>query len=157
MTLTFRPLFIALFAIAALGLRADDDETKFKAKTYTPGKSASGTAYRPATYTPSSRARPVSDAQLQPTPASRSRWSFFKRSKTADEAKPVAAEKLADASTYQQQKHISVPTVKPNPLAIQEKKPYIKSDKDTPFTPAEKSGWKNPLLKPRQGIKESAE
>ena len=153
-----RQTLIATLLVCSCGLyAADDDETRFKAKPYTSRNSQSDSkAYRASAYTPS-RSSNVSATAFQPAPT-QSRWSLFKR-KPAGEAKQASAEKLPEAIAYRQQKHTSVPTIKADPGAIQEKKPYIKRDSDPfeAFTPAEKSGWKNPLLKPRQGIKESVE
>ena len=156
--MTLRKTCIVMIAAAACSLQAADDETQFKAKPYAPRKSSGDTAaYRASAYTP---ARPATaSAPAYESSAPKSRWSFFKR-KPAEEAKPLASEKLADATPYTQQKHISVPTIKADPGAIQEKRPYIASESAKAaevFTPAEKSEWKNPLLKPRQGIKESAQ
>lgn len=151
---TRNSLIIAALALSALCLRADDDEVRFKSRTYTPGKKVNGSTYRPSSYTPSRSLEPAA-APVKKT--SSSGWKFFSRKKDNAPATPAHNERLADSTAYTQQKNISVPTIKADPRAIQEKKPLITSNKDTPnspFTPAEKSEWKNPLLKPRQGIKE---
>ena len=150
-------VIIMTLAVIACGIRAADDEARFKSKSYAPGKSQSDSkTYRASSYTPS-RSSSASAPALQSAPY-KSSWSLFKR-KPADEIKQASAEKLPEATAYQQQKQTSVPTPKADPSRIQDKKPYIKRDSDPfeAFTPAEKSGWKNPLLKPRQGIKESAQ
>ena len=152
---TIVPIFLAFCAGGLLA--ADDDETKFKAKTYAPGKPLSDTAYRAAPYTPSPATKSVG-APAAPENPSGSRWSFFTR-KPAEASKPAPGEQSAHATPYVQQKHTAVPTIKADARAVQEKNPYVSTDTapDYPFKPAEKSEWKNPLLKPRQGIKEPAE
>jgi hypothetical protein len=151
----FKTATVFLLVVSPRGLRADDDEVRFKAKTYAPGKSLNDAAYRAPAYAPRAGGAPAADTPLQTTSPG-GRWTFFKR-RQAEEPKRATDGRPAEATPYAQQKHISVPTVKANPLAIQEKKPFIASENGEAFTPAEKSGWKNPLLKPRQGIKEPAE
>ncbi|HRU71456.1 MAG TPA: hypothetical protein P5111_10290 [Kiritimatiellia bacterium] len=140
-------------------LALDSDETPYSSRTYVPRKPTAGAKmYQAPSYTPS-RARRTLGKPLE-TSSSRRWWNPFSRANRLEDAPRAEAPLLADATPYQQQKHISVPTIKADPRAIQERKPFISSNKDTPnaaFTPAEKSEWKNPLLKPRQGIKDTTE
>ena len=153
------PASIFLALVAGGLLAADSDETRFKSRNYAPGKSLNDTAYRAAPYAPTPATKSVGAPAAAEKPSG-SRWRFFSRKPPAETPKPAANEPLAHATPYAQQKNISVPTIKADPRAIQEKKPFIASadnTPDAPFKPAEKSEWKNPLLKPRQGIKEHIE
>ena len=52
---------------------------------------------------------------------------------------------------------ITVPSVSPDPKTVEEKKPFVsgvKQREDKTYTAKEKKEGKNPLLTPRQGIKE---
>lgn len=153
-------LSIALCAVCAGCLiAADSDETTYSSRAYAPRKSAcNAKTYQAPAYTPA-RA-PRTTGKPITTSASRSWWNPFRRTKTFAETPRAEAPLRVEATPYQQQKHISVSTLKADPRAIQERKPFISSEKNAPnagFTPAEKSEWKNPLLKPRQGIKDTTE
>jgi len=125
-------------ALCAGGLLAADDEVRFKARTYAPGKPSNDTAYRAAPYAPSPATKSVGAPAAAEKPSG-SRWSFFRR-KPADAPKPASCEPLANVTPYAQQKHISVPTLKADPHVVQEKKPFTSVAGEVPLTPAEKSG-----------------
>ncbi len=138
---------------------ADSDETTYSSRAYAPRKTAGNAkTYQAPAYTPAHAPRTVGKPITTPPP--RSWWNPFRRAKTFAETPRAEAPPRVEATPYQQQKHISVSTLKADPRAIQERKPFISSDKNAPnagFTPAAKSEWKNPLLKPRQGIKDTSE
>lgn len=148
-------IIAALIACTGLLHAADPDETHFKPKAYSPRKTLNDASYRASTYVPLDTSHPVGKALEDPSRFSR--WNFFKSRKTAAEFKQAPDARLTDADAYTQQKHISVPTIKADPRDVPDKKPFKESVKkvgDATFTPEEKPQGKNPLLKPRQGIKE---
>ena len=151
---------VALCAVCAgCVFAADSDETTYSSRAYAPRKSAGNAkTYQAPAYTPARATRTIGKPITTSSP--RSWWNPFRRAKTFAEAPRAEAPLRVEATPYQQQKHISVSTLKADPRAIQERKPFISSEKNAPnagFTPAEKSEWKNPLLKPRQGIKDNPE
>lgn len=150
---------VALCAVCAgCVFAADSDETTYSSRAYAPRKSGNAKTYQASTYK-SARASHTVGKPLTTSPSKR-RWNPFRRNKTLEDAPRTEAPKRIEETPYQQQKHIAVSTLKPDPNAVQERKPFVASEKDVPnagFTPAEKSGWKNPMLKPRQGIKDTAE
>lgn len=155
--MTKRPyiLFMALVAFAGVLHAAGEDEVRFRPKAYAPRKSLNDSAYTAAAYTPSEKLRQENKRFDEPRAVRR--WNLFKRNTTVTEAKQVHDAELTDAPAYTQQKHISVPTIKADPRDVPEKKPFEAPDKkitNAGYTPAEKPQAKNPLLKPRQGIKE---
>ena len=148
-------IFAAFIACTGVLRAADADETPFKPRAYSPRKTLNDSSYRAASYVPSDTSHPVGKALEEPKTSSR--WNFFKSRKTAAEPKQAKDAQLRDAQAYTQQKHISVPTIKADPRDVPDKKPFNESVKklgDATFTPTEKPQAKNPLLKPRQGIKE---
>lgn len=155
--MTKRPyiLFMALAACTGVLHAADEDEVRFRPKAYAPRKSLNDSAYTAAAYAPSEKLRRENTRFDEPRAVHR--WNLFKRNTTVTAAKQVHDAELTDAPAYTQQKHISVPTVKADPRDVPEKKPFEAPDKqitNAGYTPAEKPQAKNPLLKPRQGIKE---
>lgn len=148
-------LLMALAACASLLQAEDAEEVRFKPKTYAPHKSLADRAYTAAAYAPSEKLRRETKRFEEPRAASR--WNLFKRNTTAPEARQVHDAELAGAPAYTRQKHISVSTLKADPRDAPEEKPFKAADNkltDSGYTPAEKPQAKNPLLKPRQGIKE---
>jgi hypothetical protein len=147
-TLTF--LLLAAFAARA----ADDDETRFKPRAYAPGKTLQDRTYRAPAYVPSDNPRPTG------TPLKTSRsgfWGLFKQ-KSYDEGKRLEAKPLEEGLSYKQERQIAVPTMSANAAAATENKPFVDSGEklaDAGYQAPEKSHDKNPLLKPRQGIKET--
>ncbi len=146
-------------ACAGFVLAADSDETAYSSRAYAP-RSSAGRAkpYQAPGYAPSRPPRTVGKPLATSSPSRW--WNPFHRNKTLEVAPSAKTPLQVEATPYLQQKHTSVPTFKPDPRAIQERKPFIASERNVSnggFTPAEKSEWKNPLLKPRQGIKDTAE
>ena len=148
-------LLTALVACVSLLHAEDADEVRFRPKAYAPHKSLNDRAYAAAAYAPSEKLRP--ENKRFEAPRAVSRWNLFKRNAATAEARQAHDAALTDAPAYTRQKHISVPTIKADPRDVPENRPFEAPDKkiaDTGYTPAEKPQAKNPLLKPRQGIKE---
>jgi len=148
---------ILLLLFAGLGTvtrAADSDEVKFKAKSYAPHKALQDNAYKGSTFTPSSSQQSVG----APLPApKKSFWSIFSPSAHAPDDKPLQKAQEAKGDAYKQEKHISVVTIKADPKDAPEHVPFDASGKkvaDAPYTAPDKPEGKNPMLKPRQGIKE---
>ncbi len=154
---TVLPLITAVL-IATCPARAADDEARLKSKQYTPGKKLNESSFSGKKYSASDAKR--LNAANYDKPAQESKgWLFFK-SKAADKGQPAKGDQLSESKPYKQEKHTVVPTIKADARAIEEKKPFVKSDQELPasiFKPTEKSDWHNPLLKPRQGVKEFVE
>lgn len=156
-SMMFRPSISALhFVCLCASLHAaDPDEVRFKPKSYTPRKALKDSSYQAASYAPSGTARSVGQPLEQPRSAQR--WNPFRRAATVTETKQVHEASLSGTSPYTPQKHISVPTISADSRDIPEKKPFEETGKqlaDKAFSPAKKPQEKNPLLRPRQGIKE---
>lgn len=142
---------IALALIARCACAADD-EARYKPKAYS-GKALDDRTYQAATYKPAPASRSIGTAAK---PSSGGFWSLFKSKGSVDEPRLSGASTVKDPA-YSQQQRISVPTTPPDPTVVPEKKPFDDSGKrvtDTGYKPPEKPTEKNPLLKPRQGIKE---
>jgi hypothetical protein len=133
---------------------AGDDEVHLKPKNYAPSKSLGDQSYSAHAYVPATASQPLGTT-LKPT--EKSRWSFF-TSKT----QPLADKKISNAPeekgvAYKQQHQISVPTLPPDPSSVPEKKPFDANGKkvtDANYQAPKPSNEKDPMLKPRQGIKE---
>jgi len=140
---------------------AEEDDVQFKPKTYVPGKSGTfkscpATPYRPSEKSASRSIGPVYDAKGKE--ASRDAFSPATRELDAPALKP-SDPVPARAYTHTDQQTF-VATMTPDPAVAAEQKPFeSKSGKlrADPFTPAERPHEKNPLLRPRQDIKESGE
>ena len=146
--LTF--LLLAAFAAHA----ADDDEARLKPRAYAPGKVLQDRTYRASAYAPSANPRPTG------TPLTTSHsgfWGLFKQ-KRYDEVKPLEAKPLEEGLAYKQERQITVPSMSVNPSVAADNKPFVDAGEklaDARYQAPEKSRDKNPLLKPRQGIKET--
>lgn len=142
---------IILLLLAGTAVAADD-EARFKTKAYT-GKTLQDRSYQPAAYTPA--AKPLSTgAPLKPS--SGGFWNIFK-SKGDKTGKRLAGNTQAQDTPFVQREHISVPTISADPSVAPEKKPFDNAGKrvtDGSYKAPDKPTEKNPLLKPRQGIKE---
>ncbi len=149
-----RPLILSTVCLCALASRGSDDETHFKPKAYAPGQVLRDRAYTESVYAPSVPNSSIGKRIEAPRTASR--WRFFKREKTADDAKKLTDVSMEHETAYKQEKQISVPTLKADQRDVTDKKPFVESDiklPDDTFKPKEASREKNPLLAPRQGIK----
>ena len=137
---------------------AANDEARLKSREFKPGKTLQNSGYKAKEYQ-SARKQSAPGTTYKKKEEKNSRWTLFKK-REMESAKPSPAAKLAANKPYKQEKHTRVPTTKADARLVEEKKPYIKQKgelEESPFTPAQKSEWKNPLLKPRQGIKEPDE
>jgi hypothetical protein len=148
-----------LLLLLACAAQAADEDARFKPKAYVPSKPAQNRAYQAAEYAPGkalSAAAPATGKSAEP--ARHSIWSFFK-AKPFENTPKLADAPAADAAPYAQSQQITVPTMTPDRKAINmdEHKPYIEGENKLQaagYKPPEKPREKNPLLAPRQGIKE---
>ena len=145
---------VLLLSACACSLHAADEETRFKPKSYTPRKELTTQTYRAPVYTPSEASRSTGSG-MEP-PREPSRWNVFKRPKPLDE-KHLPETPPAVAEAYKQRQQISVPTITADPAIAADNKPFETTDKklsDLSYKPSDRPRDKNPLLAPRQGIKE---
>ena len=149
-----RPFILATVCACCLAARGGDEETHFKPKAYEPRQALSDRTYRETAYKPSSASQSV--GKRIENPGTPSRWRLFGREKTLDDAKKLTDVPVDHEMAYKQEKQISVSTLKADPRDIQDKKPFVESDKkltDATFKEKTEPREKNPLLAPRQGIK----
>lgn len=159
----FVKIFMLLLAFGAvLNVLADDDEVKFHARKYRSRKSGEFKSYT------SSKTQRVKTFNAKSydgknLPAYRSKayhekpFEVHRREGSPD--LPVYVGETQDEKAFKQQRHIVVRSIPADPRKIKEKKPFISGvgkQRDKEFVAKEKSRAKNPLLKPRQGIKEYA-
>jgi|GEM_PF-1256146 len=162
---------LCLLAVSAF---CADDKVSFKPQPYKPGKELNAKTYAEKPYTSSDKAaaRPIGGAwttdQMKPfTPATAQPFTAQPFSaKTPPDAKPFAAPQLAPAEPYtHNEKQTYVPSITPPPMMDEkQKKPFVvktpygawtnKALSAEMFVPSEKPKDKNPMLQPRQGIKE---
>ena len=137
---------------------ADDDEVRFKPQTYKPRKELSMRTYSEKPYTVSEKAaaRPTGKA----LPASQARQPEMKPLVAKE---PLNGKSLEAPPSMQTEpfvkgdKQTYASTISPNKVATAERKTFKASTNkvgNIAFVPAEKPKEKNPLLQPRQGIKE---
>ena len=136
----------ALTTIAASG----SDETKFIPKNYT-GSKFKDNDYKPKSYSPEKK---CSDKDYQTSPKKRSFWSIFKRNKT-QKHKVQQDEELLENKTYTLREQKNLPVNRPRVEMLSDDSFANTTDKldNKDFTPAEKQRGKDPMLRPRQGIK----
>ena len=157
-----RRLFIFIAPLCALALSAhcaDNDEVKFKPQNYKPKEAAPSRAFSEKPYTISEKVasrsigNPLAPAQIRQPEMKPLVTKDALNIKTFEPLAPMQADlyKQGDKQTY-------ASTISPNKTAVNaERKPYVTSTNkipDTAFVPAEKPTEKNPMLQPRQGIKE---
>ncbi|MBP5510250.1 MAG: hypothetical protein J6Z49_04980 [Kiritimatiellae bacterium] len=130
-----------------------DRNVKFKAKTYEPRKTFEAKPYEAKPYSPHGgavRAAPY-------TPGRAGTWKMQGERQTAP-ARPFNGDAgTVPARTFTPGPAPSVKTFKSDPADVQERKPYVPKAPDPEhkaFTPPTKKDEYNPLLTPRQGIKE---
>ena len=158
-------LIVPLCALALSAYCADDDEVKFKPQTYKPRKDAAPSrVFSEKPYTVSEKT--ASRTMGTPLSPSQTRQPEMKPlvTKEAANSKSLEAPAPMEGDPFKsgdKQAHAS--TISPNKLAVTpEKKLFVVNTnklhaakvpvKD--FVPAEKPKEKNPMLQPRQGIKE---
>ena len=153
----FRLVTFLLLLTCAAG--AEDDEARLKPKAYVPGKAAQSRTYQASAYAPAGKVAPATAAAggKRAEPSRGGFWSFF-TAKPFENAK-LAGAPAAEAKPYVQGPQITAPTMSPDRKAINmdEHKPYVEGEAKltaTGYKPPEKPREKNPLLAPRQGIKE---
>lgn len=152
-----RPLILVTVCSCALASRASDDEVRFKTKAYAPRQTLRESTYRESVYTPSRNPQPIG-SRVEP-PSAPSRWRLFDREKELVSPKKLADLPLDNGQAYTQQKQISVVTLKPDPQDVPENKPFEERGAkltDATYTAKDGTREKNPLLAPRQGIKDPA-
>ena len=147
-------LFGLLFCLCLGTVRAGDDEAHFKPKNYAPSKSLGDPSYSAHAYAPATASQPLGTT-IKPT--EKSHWSFFTSKNPALDDKKVSSAPEEKGVAYKQQQQISVPTLPPDPSSVPEKKPFDANGKkvtDANYQAPKPSNEKDPMLKPRQGIKE---
>ena len=136
----------ALTTIAASG----SDETKFIPKNYS-GKKFKDNDYKPKSYNAENKHK---DNDYKPSPKKRSFWDIFKINKT-QKHKVQQDEELVDSKVYTQREQKPLPINRPEVEMLGDDSFENNTDKldNKDFTPAEKPRGKDPMLRPRQGIK----
>lgn len=145
---------IAAFCIITLAFTGNaDDEVQLKSKTYEPRKTFSATAHRSAEYQ-TRPSRTVSARQAEPQRGSW--WKIFRSRSPSSVSTPLSGTAAAESVPLRQDKQITAATMKAVPQSVTEKKPYASGVSQTSksYTPDNRPRPKNPLLRPRQNIKE---
>jgi len=159
-----RRLFIFIAPLCALALSAhcaDNDEVKFKPQPYTSRKEPlNARAFSEKSYTVSEKTaarttgKPMAPTQMRQPEMKPLVTKEPLNSKSLEPLAPMQVDpyKQGDKQTY-------ASTISPNKLAAAnaERKPYVGSTNkinSAAFVPAEKPKERNPMLQPRQGIKE---
>lgn len=145
---------ITLFFLFALALTGKaDEEARLKQKAYEPRKNL----------VPSQISTPPyqsADSRNIKTKRVKSRregwWKIFSSRKPEPVAEPLRGATSAESVPLRQDKQIYAATMKAVPPGVTEKKPYETgvSKAAKPYTPDNRPRPKNPLLRPRQNIKE---
>ncbi len=139
-------------------LRAGErDEVRFQTQPYTPSRTAGHAVYRSEAYTEPAAPRPIGRPAAQ-----RDTRGFFGRlfrSRTAEAGASARSAETRHTETepYVPGSPIRVPTLRADAKAVPEKQPFVAAEKkeaDRPFTARAPDRGKNPLLRPRQGIRE---
>ena len=153
----FRMVIFSLpLCLWAVGAHCADDEVTFKPQTYKPRKELSTRTYSEKSYTVSDKAaaRPTGK-QL---PQSQSRQPDMKPLVTKDPLNGKSLEPpppMQPNPFAQSDKQTYASTISPAKTAPTERKHFVTNKVSAAtFVPAEKPKEKNPLLQPRQGIKE---
>lgn len=147
-----RPLTLLLL-LACAARATDEDEARFKPRAYAPSKTLSDGAYQAAAYRPARAERGIGEPLKKPRGGL---WSLFSP-KPLESAPALEEAPSAPKTPYAQTRHVSAPSMTPDPGgAAAEHKPFTgdKTLESAGYKPAEKPREKNPLLAPRQGIKE---
>ena len=131
-----------------------EEDVKFRTRTYKASSTLDSSAYQSPSYV-SQRVRTTEKAPQNTR--SQGFWQRFisRRSKESDV--PLEAEPSVKTTPLKQGPPIRVPTIQTPAGLIPEKQPFVAADKkceDKIFQDKKTSEEKNPLLTPRQGIKE---
>ncbi|MDD4623316.1 MAG: hypothetical protein PHG71_08790 [Kiritimatiellae bacterium] len=130
-----------------------DGEVKLKQKAYEPRKKLEASQLRTRTY------KPEDSRDLKTKPIKTRRegwWNVFRSKKPESVSDPLRGAASVESTPLRQNKRISAATMKAVPQSVTEKKPHETgvSKSAKPYTPDNKPRPKNPLLRPRQNIKE---
>lgn len=154
---------LLLFAGMTFVVAADDVDVKYRARKFRSSREGRFKSYQPSKQTECKRfeAKP-----FQPESEKSASWgrSFQAKPYVAEHPKelpdlPVYTGKLQEDQDFEQKKDIRVRSIAPDPRQLQEKKPFVsgvKGREEKHFEAKERKASKNPLLKPRQGIREVA-
>ncbi len=146
--------FIIGFCVIALTFAGSaDDEVQLKSKSYDSRKNVSTTTLRSRTYESS----PLRTHDYKQAEQTSSRWwKIFTPGKSEPVSAPLSGTAAAQSTPLRQDKQISAATIKAVPQSVTEKKPYETGANKSvkPYTPDNRPKAKNPLLRPRQNIKE---
>ena len=151
----YRILTLLLLCSCLNVARAGDDEVNFKPKSYVPRNTLQDRSYVGSTYSPACASKPTGTS-LEPSKSGS--WSLFSSKSPGLTEKNLTDTQEMKGEAYKQQKQISASTLKADPSAVPENKPFNANGKkltDANYKAPEGPREKNPLLKPRQGIKET--
>ena len=157
--MTKETMLITALCLSVSAASGADDEVRFKPQAYKPGKELSAKPYAEKPYTASEKAaaRPVGEA-MPAAQVKRAEVKPLAVKELSQDAKPFGAPTPAQADPFKpDEKQTYVPTISPPNMAAMKKKPYMASTNKlghTVFTLKEEPKEKNPMLQPRQGIKE---
>ena len=148
--------------LAAVAFASDKDEVEFKALKYKPAKTMDAKEYKPAkTMDVKTYKEKVFAPKDSPAISAPKIYGVKPYSQQPDQHLdlPVYAKegKTADDKAYKPGTPQKVLTIPADPRLVPEKKPFDDKGKKVEakeFKPEEKPKTENPLLKPRQGIKE---
>ncbi|MCL1919656.1 MAG: hypothetical protein FWG50_01035 [Kiritimatiellaeota bacterium] len=155
-----RELLIAPLCLWAASARcADTDEARFKAQAYKPRQELSARTYSEKPYSVSEKAasrtmgNPLSPSQVRQPDMKPLVTKEPLNGKSLEAPPPMQAEPFTKSD-----KQVYASTASPDKRAANaERKPFVASTNkvaNAAFVPAEKPKERNPLLQPRQGIKE---
>lgn len=143
---------LLVLLLASPSVRADRD-VKFKAKTYEPRRTFKGKTYEAKPYSPGAgAARGKAYA-----PVRTAAWKHQDAGGPEPSRPFDGGAGAAPARTFTPCDAPSVKTFKTDPADVPERKPYVKNEPDPEhksFAPKTEDGTYNPMLTPRQGIKE---
>ena len=153
--------YLTIFSLLLLCVNnlhsAEDDEVRFKTKTYSPRNAgASSRAYVAKNYQPKAASGGIGVA-VEKSNDVHSWKAVAGRPFKSDKDQPLSEEKL-ESEPYKVQQQIKVPTITADKRMLQEHETFETAGKDLAthsYAPAEKPREKNPLLTPRQSIKET--
>ncbi|MBR4171771.1 MAG: hypothetical protein IKR48_08980 [Kiritimatiellae bacterium] len=149
------PLFaLFLFSSVSCTTRSEvsHDETRFIPKTYRARDDHGGKLFEGKSYSASSYRSTGSSY----APSHEQEWKSAEQGNTAN-ASPFESKSVAQGEKYVQRKTTKVCTFQAPPDIAPERKPYVKGTEDLAakeFQAAEKKAGYDPMLRPRQGIKE---
>jgi hypothetical protein len=149
-------------SLAAAAFAACGGEVEFKALEYKPGKTLEAKEYKPGktlgVKTYKEKVFTPKDAPAAPAPKVHGEKPYAQQPDQHLDLPVYAKEgKAAEDKAYKPGTPQKVLTIPPDPRLVPEKKPFDDKGKKVEakeYKPEEKPAAENPLLKPRQGIKE---